>query len=110
MSPTSSSEPSPPGHADRRAELARNLTEVRARIDAACAAAGRDSALLAAALVVGRVLRTRHALTGDHWLAPGTRIELSGGASTVDFRMAPELGMVAFSYCPRSILSCPRCT
>ena len=44
MSPTSSSEPSPPGHADRRAELARNLTEVRVRIDAACAAAGRDSA------------------------------------------------------------------
>jgi PLP dependent protein len=45
MSPTSSSEPSPPEHADgRRAELARNLTEVRARIDAACAAASRDSA------------------------------------------------------------------
>jgi PLP dependent protein len=44
MSPTSSSEPSPPEHADRRAELARNLTEVRARIGAACAAAGRDSA------------------------------------------------------------------
>jgi PLP dependent protein len=44
MSPTSSSEPSPPEHADRRAELARNLTAVRARIDAACAAAGRDSA------------------------------------------------------------------
>ena len=44
MSPTSSSEPSPPEHADRRAELARNLTEVRGRIDAACAAAGRDSA------------------------------------------------------------------
>ena len=44
MSPTSSSEPSPPEHADRRAELARNLTEVRGRINAACAAAGRDSA------------------------------------------------------------------
>jgi pyridoxal phosphate enzyme (YggS family) len=44
MSPTSSSEPSPPEHAERRDELARNLTEVRGRIDAACAAAGRDSA------------------------------------------------------------------
>ena len=43
MSPTSSSELSPGEHARRRAELARNLAEVRARIDAACAAAGRDS-------------------------------------------------------------------
>jgi hypothetical protein len=31
-----------PGNAARRAELARNLTSVRARIGAACAAAGRD--------------------------------------------------------------------
>ncbi len=41
MSPTSSRELSP--SAGRRAELACNLTEVRARIDAACAAAGRDA-------------------------------------------------------------------
>lgn len=39
MSPTSSSELN---QSDRRAELARNLAEVRGRIDAACAAAGRD--------------------------------------------------------------------
>jgi PLP dependent protein len=39
MSPTSSSELNQP---ERRAELARNLAEVRGRIDAACAAAGRD--------------------------------------------------------------------
>jgi pyridoxal phosphate enzyme (YggS family) len=43
MSQTSSSEPSPSEHARRRAELARNLAGVRGRIDAACAAAGRDS-------------------------------------------------------------------
>ncbi len=42
MSPTSSSEPGP--LADRRGELAGNLAEVRRRIAAACAAAGRDSA------------------------------------------------------------------
>jgi PLP dependent protein len=41
MSPTSSSELSP--SAGRRAELACNLTEVRARIGEACAAAGRDA-------------------------------------------------------------------
>lgn len=40
MSQTSSSELNPPDR--RRAELARNLAEVRGRIDAACAAAGRD--------------------------------------------------------------------
>ncbi len=40
MSPTSSSELNPPRR--RRAELARNLAEVSGRIDAACAAAGRD--------------------------------------------------------------------
>jgi pyridoxal phosphate enzyme (YggS family) len=34
--------PAEPGNAARRAELARNLTGVRARIGAACAAAGRD--------------------------------------------------------------------
>ncbi|HLH81656.1 MAG TPA: YggS family pyridoxal phosphate-dependent enzyme [Trebonia sp.] len=45
MSPTSSSEPGPSAahRAARRAELARNLAGVRARIDAACAAAGRDA-------------------------------------------------------------------
>jgi pyridoxal phosphate enzyme (YggS family) len=45
MSPTSSSELSPSAggpSAGRRAELACNLAEVRGRIDAACAAAGRD--------------------------------------------------------------------
>jgi pyridoxal phosphate enzyme (YggS family) len=41
MSQTSSSEPSP--SAGRREELAGNLAEVRSRIDAACAAAGRDA-------------------------------------------------------------------
>jgi PLP dependent protein len=41
MSRTSSSEPSP--SAGRREELAGNLAKVRSRIDAACAAAGRDS-------------------------------------------------------------------
>ena len=40
MSPTSSSD------ADRRAELARNLGAVRARVAAACSAAGRDAAEL----------------------------------------------------------------
>ena len=40
MSPTSSSEPGP--SAGRRGELGKNLAEVRARIAAACAAAGRD--------------------------------------------------------------------
>src|SRR5215475_14081951 len=40
MCKTSSSEPSPP--AGRRAELAGNLAGVTSRIDAACAAAGRD--------------------------------------------------------------------
>jgi PLP dependent protein len=42
MSPTSSSEPGGPS-AGRREELAKNLAEVRSRIDAACAAAGRDA-------------------------------------------------------------------
>jgi pyridoxal phosphate enzyme (YggS family) len=42
MSPISSSELSSAEH--RRAELARNLAEVNARIAAACAAAGRDAA------------------------------------------------------------------
>lgn len=42
MSQTSSSEPDAP--AGRREELARNLAEVRSRIEAACAAAGRDPA------------------------------------------------------------------
>jgi PLP dependent protein len=42
MSRTSSSELSPSQR--RRAELADNLAEVRSRIDAACAAAGRDTA------------------------------------------------------------------
>jgi PLP dependent protein len=41
MSQTSSSEPGP--SAGRREELAKNLAEVRSRIDAACAAAGRDA-------------------------------------------------------------------
>jgi PLP dependent protein len=41
MSPISSSELGP--SAGRRAELACNLAEVRARIDAACATAGRDA-------------------------------------------------------------------
>jgi len=41
MSPTSSSEPGP--SAGRREELAKNLAEVRSRIDAVCAAAGRDA-------------------------------------------------------------------
>jgi len=40
MSPTSSSEPGP--SAGRRGELEKNLAEVRNRIAAACAAAGRD--------------------------------------------------------------------
>ena len=40
MSQTSSSEPSP--SAGRRADLAGNLADVTSRIDAACAAAGRD--------------------------------------------------------------------
>jgi len=40
MSQTSSSEPAP--SAERRSELAKNLAEVRSRIAAACAAAGRD--------------------------------------------------------------------
>jgi pyridoxal phosphate enzyme (YggS family) len=40
MSPTSSSEPDP--SAERRSELEKNLAEVRSRIAAACAAAGRD--------------------------------------------------------------------
>jgi hypothetical protein len=40
MSPTSSSEPDP--SAGRRSELEKNLAEVRSRIAAACAAAGRD--------------------------------------------------------------------
>ena len=40
MSQISSSEPAP--SAGRRSELEKNLAEVRARIDAACAAAGRD--------------------------------------------------------------------
>jgi pyridoxal phosphate enzyme (YggS family) len=40
MSQTSSSEPDP--SAGRRSELEKNLAEVRSRIDAACAAAGRD--------------------------------------------------------------------
>jgi pyridoxal phosphate enzyme (YggS family) len=39
---TSPAEPGPAG-ADRRAELARNLAAVRARVAAACAAAGRDA-------------------------------------------------------------------
>jgi PLP dependent protein len=42
MSQTSSSEPGGPS-AGRREELAKNLAEVRSRIDAACAAAGRDA-------------------------------------------------------------------
>ena len=45
MSPTSSSELSP--LEQRRAELAGNLAQVRKRIDAACAAAGRDAAEVA---------------------------------------------------------------
>ena len=40
MSQTSSSEPDP--SAERRSELEKNLAEVRSRIGAACAAAGRD--------------------------------------------------------------------
>jgi pyridoxal phosphate enzyme (YggS family) len=40
MSQTSSSEPAP--SAERRSELEKNLAEVRSRIAAACAAAGRD--------------------------------------------------------------------
>ena len=45
MSPTSSSDSSELSpSAGRRAELARNLAEVRHRIHAACAAAGRDNA------------------------------------------------------------------
>jgi PLP dependent protein len=40
MSQTSSSEPDP--SAGRRSELEKNLAKVRSRIDAACAAAGRD--------------------------------------------------------------------
>ena len=40
MSQTSSSEPGP--SAERRSELEKNLAEVRSRIAAACAAAGRD--------------------------------------------------------------------
>ena len=47
MSPTSSSDSRTAGEAGRRqAELAANLADVRARIDAACAAAGRDPAAL----------------------------------------------------------------
>jgi len=69
MSPTSSSELSAPD--GRRAELARNLAVVRARIDAACAAAGRDTS----GVTLIAVTKTR----------PAADVALLAGLGVTDF-------------------------
>lgn len=72
MSPTSSSELNPPHPPDSRlAELAGNLAEVRGRIEAACATAGRDS---------GDV--TLIAITKTH---PAVDVMLLSGLGLTDF-------------------------
>src|SRR5690349_15077846 len=72
MSPTSSSELNPPHPPDSRlAELAGNLAEVRGRIEAACARAGRDS---------GDV--TLIAITKTH---PAVDVMLLSGLGLTDF-------------------------